>query len=197
MPSGQHSWGTFLHNHAHDIWAADFLPVTDLLFRPLYAFFVIELASRRVVHVGVTRHPTDAWVAQQLREATPDGKKPRHLICDHDSKFGPAFTRVATVSGIDLVRTAYRAPKMNAVCERFLGSVRRECLDHLSILGERHLERVLREYVRYFNEERPHQGINQRLPNGILQSRSAEVAGGAVQVRPVLGGLHHAYYRAA
>jgi transposase InsO family protein len=125
------TWATFLHNHAHAIWAADFLPVTDLLFSPLYAFFVIELATRRVVHVGVTRHPTDTWVAQQLREATPFGQHPKHLITDNDSKYGPLFAQVATSSGIDHIRTAYRAPLMNALIERFLGSVRRECLDHV------------------------------------------------------------------
>src|SRR5215469_17849299 len=112
--SGQ-TWATFLRNHGQDIWAADFLAVTDLLFRPLYAFFVIELASRRVVQVGVTRHPTDAWVAQQLREATPFGQHPKHLIRDNDAKFGPTFTRVAAASGIEEVRIAHRAPWMNAV----------------------------------------------------------------------------------
>lgn len=194
--SGQ-TWATFLHNHAADIWAADFLPVTDLLFRPLYAFFLIELASRRVMHVGVTRHPSDAWVAQQLREATPEGQASGHLICDHDSKYGPAFARVAAVSGIDLVRTAYQAPKMNAIGERFLGSVRRECLDHLLILGERHLQRALREYVGYFNGDRPHQGITQRVPNLMLQPRPSSEAGGVVAATAVLGGLHHAYHRVA
>lgn len=142
--SGQ-TWATFLANHGKDIWAADFLAVTDLLFRPLYAFFLLEVRSRRVMHVGVTRHPTDAWVAQQLREATPFGRHPKHLILDNDSKYGPAFGRVAKATGIDLVHTAYRAPKENAICERFLGSVRRECLDYLLVLGEAHLKRILNE----------------------------------------------------
>ncbi len=109
------------------------MPVTDLLFRPLYAFFVIEVASQRVVHVGATRHPTDAWGAQQLREATPYGQHPKHLITDNDSTYGPRFAQVVTATGIDHIRTAYRAPLMNAVCERFLGSVRRECLDHVCV----------------------------------------------------------------
>jgi transposase InsO family protein len=191
------SWATFLRNHAADLWATDFLPVTDVLFRPLYAYFVIELASRRVVHVGVTRHPSDEWVAQQLREATPEGHQPHHLICDHDSKYGPAFARVAAASSIDLVRTAYRAPRMNAICERFLGSVRRECLDHMLIVGERHLARVLTEYVGYFNVERPHQGIEQRVPDDVRRPGTLSRGSGAVQARPVLGGLHHAYGRAA
>jgi hypothetical protein len=108
-------WSTFLRTHAQDSWACAFLPVTDLLFRHLDAFFIIELATRRVVHVGVTRHPTDAWVAQQLRGATPFGAHPTYLIRDNDSKFGPDFARVAEASGISVIRTAYRAPLMNAI----------------------------------------------------------------------------------
>jgi putative transposase len=194
--SGQ-SWATFLRNHAPDIWACDFLPVTDLLFRPVYVFFVIALASRRVVHVGVTRHPTDAWVAQQLREATPFDQRPRYLIRDNDSKYGQAFTGVAVASSITEARTAYRAPRQNATCERFLGSVRRECLDHLLILGEGQLRRVLREYVRYFNDDRPHQGLAQQVPNGSRQVPTRAAAGSSVRAIPILGGLHHAYARAA
>src|SRR5688500_10921526 len=116
-------WATFLRNHAADIWACDFLPVTDMLFRPLFAFFVIALGTRRVVHVGVTRHPTDAWVAQQLREATPFGECPRYLIRDNDAKFGSRFDRAAAATGIRVLRTPLRAPRANATCERFLGSV--------------------------------------------------------------------------
>jgi putative transposase len=190
-------WATFLRNHAGDIWACDFLPVADLLFRPVYAFFVIALGSRRVVHVSVTRHPTDAWVAQQLREATPYGQRPHYLIRDNDSKDGQAFTRVAEASGITVLRTAYRAPRQNATCERFLGSVRRECLDHVLVLGEAHLRRVLREYATYFNTARPHQGLQQRLPAGTAGAVLRPPPGGQVQAIPVLGGLHHVYQRAA
>jgi putative transposase len=129
-------WATFLRNHASETWACDFLPVTKLLFRPLFAFVVITLGSRRVVHVGVTRHPTDARVAQHLREATPYGAQPRFLVRDNDAKYGPRFTRVAEERGITVVRTAYHAPRQNATCTRFLGSVRRECLDHVFVLGE-------------------------------------------------------------
>jgi transposase InsO family protein len=193
----QHSsqtWATFLRNHAHDIWACDFLPVTDLLFRPLYAFFVIELASRRVVHANVTRQPTDAWVAQQLREATPFGQHPKHLLRDNDSKYGPVFTQLAAATGSDEVRTAYCAPKENAICERFLGSMRRECLDHLLILGEAQLRRVVREYVAYFNAARPHQGLQQQIPE---PPEEAVQRIGPVRATPVLGGLHHTDSRAA
>jgi len=119
-PRGQ-TWATFLRHHAHETWACDFLPVTALLFRPLFAFFVVEPGTRRVVHVGATRHPTGAWVAQQRREATPFGRRPRYLIRDNDGTFGPDFARVAEASGITILRTPYRAPRATAVCERFLG----------------------------------------------------------------------------
>jgi putative transposase len=195
-PPGQ-SWSTFLANHAREIWACDFLQVTDLLFRPLFAFFVIELGSRRVVHVGATRHPTDAWVAQQRREATPYGEGPRFLLRDNDAKYGARFAQVAEASGIALVRTPVRAPRANAIVERFLRSVRQECLDHLLLLSDAHLRRALREYVAYFNRDRPHQGRGQRMPAPDASLGPARRDVGAVIARPVLGGLHHAYRRAA
>ncbi len=196
------NWVTFLHNHAHQVWACDFLPVYDLLFRPLFIFFLIEIGSRRVVHFGVTRSPTDEWTAQQLREATPLGEAPRFLIRDNDCKYGEKFTRVAVSSGIRVLRTPYKAPKANAFCERLLGSVRRECLDHVLIFGERHLQQVIKEYVRYFNEARPHQGIGQAVPvpqTVRLQEPSTPplVDRGKVISFPVLGGLHHDYRKVA
>src|SRR5262245_50013023 len=197
-PTGQ-TWASFLRTHGREIWACDFLQVTDLFFRPVFAFFVVELGSRRVVHVGVTRSPTDAWVAQQLREATPDEARPRFLIHDHDAKHGPAFARVAATSGIEAIRTPVRAPRANAVCERFLGSVRRECLDHALILGERHLERVLTAYVGDVNRARPHQGIGRRTPRpqaAVVRAACPSVREDAIAV-PVLGGLHHEYRNAA
>ena len=192
-PRGQ-SWATFLRNHAPDIWACDFLQVTDLCLRPLFAYCVVALGSRRVVHVGVTRQPTDEWVARQLREATPFEERPRFLLRDNDAKYGPQFAQVAAASGIQVLRTPVRAPRANAMCERFLGSVRRECLDDLLILSERQLTRVLREYVAYCNRARPHQGLGQALP----EAAPPEVSpGGPVRAVPVLGGLHHVYERAA
>ncbi len=194
--SGQ-AWSAFLRNHAPEIWACDFLPVTDLLFRPLHAFFIVALGSRRVVHMGVTRHPTDAWVAQQLREATPFDERPRFLIRDNDAKYGPRFDHLAAASGIRVLRTPIRAPRANATCERFLGSVRRECLDHILILGEAHLRRVLRAYVGYFNSARPHQGIGQAIPVGPAEVERIHAGAGRIVAFPVLGGLHHDYRRAA
>lgn len=109
---------------------------------------------------------TDEWVAQHLREATPFGQAPRFLIRDRDSKYGETFTRVAVGTSIEVLKTPHRAPKANAICERFMSSVRRECLDHILVLGELHLYRVIREYVAYFNRARPHQGIEQQIPEG-------------------------------
>ena len=152
-------WATFLANHASEIWACVFVQTYDLFFRPIFLFFIAEHGSRRVVHAGVTHHPTDEWVAQQVRNATPFGEGPRFLIRDNDRKYGSAFARVAKGTGIEVLRTPYRAPTANAICERFLGSLRRECLDHIIILGEGHLRGTLKEYVRYFNHARPHQGI--------------------------------------
>ena len=189
--TGQVTWATFLRKHASEIWACDFLQTYDVLFRTVFVFVIIELGSRRVVHFGVTRNPTDQWTAQQLREATPFGEKPRFLIRDNDSKFGPSFERVA--AEIEVLKTPYRAPKANAICERFLGSLRRECLDHFLILSERHLYRLVKEYKEYFNHARPHQGIEQHIPCH-PERPEAPPANGKVASRPVLSGLHHDYY---
>ncbi len=116
-PAAQ-TWAIFLKNHPKDLWACDFLPVIDLWFRPLYLFCIVDLASRRIIHFGVTRSPTDRWVAQQLREATPFGQAPRFLIRDRDRKYGECFTRVAVGTAIEVLKTPYRAPKANAICER-------------------------------------------------------------------------------
>lgn len=196
------NWRTFLHNHAHEVWACDFLPVYNLFFRPLFIFFIIELGSRQVMHFSVTRSPTDEWAAQQLREATPYSEAPRFLIRDNDSKYGGKFARVALTTGIEVLRTPYRAQKANAFCERFLGSVRRECLDHVLILSEAHLHKVVKEYVRYYNSARPHQGIGQAIPGLAEPYRhkpppGPDVTNGKVISFPVLGGLHHDYRRAA
>jgi hypothetical protein len=150
----------------------------------------IELGSRRVVHFGITRHPMDRWIAQQLRNATPFREGPRFLIRENDRKYGPSFDRVA--AGIEVLKTPYRAPKANAICERFLGSLRRECLNHFVIL-EKHLYRVVKEYTRYFNPARPNQGIGQRIP---CRSERPETPplNATLASRPVLSGLHHDYY---
>ena len=195
QPWGQ-SWSTFLKNHGSQVWACDFLQTYDIFFRPIFAFFIIELESRRVVHVGVTRSPASAWTAQQLREATPFGQGPRFIIRDNDDKFGADFDRVAHATGIRVLRTPVRAPKANAICERYLGTARRECLDHVIILNERQTLRVLKEHVAHFNRGRPHQGIDQRVPAGITAPLEEHLNAEPVAV-PILGGLHHEYRWAA
>ncbi len=189
---------TFMKNHSSDIWACDFLQLYDVAFRPIFAFFIVRHGTREVVHVNVTRAPTDAWTAQQLREATPDGEGPRFVIRDNDGKYGASFAAVAQGSGIEVVKIPPKSPNSNPICERFLGSVRRECLDHVLILGEDHLRRVLTEYVSYFNNSRPHhhQGLGQRTP-GERDDEHAANADGRIVATPILGGLHHDYRRVA
>jgi transposase InsO family protein len=109
--------------------------------------------------MGVTDSPTDEWTTHQLREATPFGEHPECLIRDRDKKYGPQFSALAIHSGIDVIKTPFRTPKANAFCERFMGSLKRECLDHSLVIHQRHLRRLVKEYRAYFNEERPHQGI--------------------------------------
>jgi len=134
-------------------------------------------------------------VAQQLRQATPHEEWPRFLIRDNDGNYGPKFDRLATSSGITVLRTPVRAPRANATCERFLGSVRRECLDHLLLLGERQLRRALHAYVDDFNRARPHQGLGQATPEGATPLEQGVRGRGRVVALPVLGGLHHDYRR--
>jgi transposase InsO family protein len=189
--SSSQNWATSLCYHASEIWACDFLQTYDILLRTVFVFVIIEPGSRRVVHFGVTRNPTDQWVVQQLREATPFGKRPRFLIRDNDRKYGESFQRVA--SQIKVLKTPYRAPRANAICERFLGSLRRECLNYVLILSQRHLCRAVKEYKEYCNHARPHQGIEQRIP---CRPKRLDTPpdDGKLASRPVLSGLHHDYY---
>jgi transposase InsO family protein len=193
-PPGQR-WATFLRNHADETWACDLLQTYDLLFRPIFAFFLLERGSRRVAHVGVTRSPSSAWATQQLREATPWGIGPRFLIRDNDDKSGVRFDEVAAGTGSESLRTPIRAPNANAFCERFLRSVRTECLDRVLILDEDHLASLLRRYCAYFNDARPHQGIAQKIPTGPPEPPA--VGGKRIEETPILGGLHHDYRLAA
>ncbi len=193
---GSQTWRTFLHNHASAIWVCDFLQTYDVWFRDIFVFVIIELASRRVVHAAVTRHPSEAWVAQQLREATPFGEGPRYLIRHNDRKYGTTFDRLAIGAGIKVLHTPIAAPRANSFCERFLGSLRRECLGFFLILSERQLLQFVTEYVRYYNHARPHQGIAQAIPMPTTPSPAARLDGTIVG-RPVLHGLHHDYQQRA
>jgi putative transposase len=191
-PGGQ-TWSTFVMNHAHEIWCCDFVQTHDVLFRPLFLFVLMNQGSRKVVRVAATRNPTRDWTARQLREATMDGVSPRFLIRDRDGKFVASFDRVAEEAGVRVIKTAIRAPNMNPVAERFVGSLRREALDHVLLLGVKDLDGIAGEYTRYFNRARPHQGIEQRIPDGPTGGERD----GEIVATPVLGGLHHDYYRAA
>ena len=162
-PHGQ-TWATFLHNHANDIWACDFLQVHDVFFRPLFAFFITELGSRRIVHVGVTRSPSDAWVAQQLREATPFGQAPEYLIRDNDAKYGAHFDAVASRKRHRGAANADQSTTGECDLRAIAGQRSSRMSRPSLIVSEAHLRRVLKEYVAYFNRSRPHQGINQRVP---------------------------------
>jgi transposase InsO family protein len=194
--SSSQSWATFLKNQAGNTWACDFSVVNDWLFRQWYIFVVMELKTRRIVHTGVTKYPTDEWTAQQLREATPWGKRPKYLIRDRDKKYATHFSTVAVSSGIKELKTPYRTPQANGICERFMGSFRRECLDHVLIHDDKHLERVTTEYTTYFNQKRPHQGIGQWIPDQYDLTRS-KPTNGRITSKVILGGLHHSYSRTA
>ena len=186
-------WRTFLTNHRHVIWAADFLTVPTLTWGTLHVFFVISHARRRIEHVNVTAHPTAPWVWQQMIEATAWNRGPRYLIRDRDRAYGRDFIARAKRLGIETVLTPIRAPQANGVAERMVGTFRRECLDHIIPLSERHLCRVVAEYVAYYNGTRPHRTLALETPEGPrpVQRR------GPVTAIAVLGGLHHRYERAA
>jgi len=192
-----HTWSTFLKNHFNDIWACDFTVVNDLLFRLLYVFVIMELHTRRIVHATVPCSLIDDWVAQQLREATPWGEGPKYLIRDRDSKYGKQFAAVA--GGIKILMTPVRAPRTNSNCERRICSLRRECLDHMLVQNRLRLDRIVQEYLDYYNHSTPHQGIGQQIPESLAKDNPwpTRKSGGKIVSSPVLSGLHHSYARAA
>jgi transposase InsO family protein len=158
------TWRTFLHNHAPTIWAADLFLVQTLTFKTLYVLLFITHGRRELMHLNVTTHPTVAWVWRQVVEATAWGKRPKHLIRDRDAVYGRDFQTRAEALGIDTVLTPVRSPRANAIAERVIGTLRRDCLDHVIPLDERHLRTVLAEYVDYYNTERPHRTWASRRP---------------------------------
>jgi transposase InsO family protein len=194
-PSG--TWKAFLRNHVDASWGMDFFTVTTLNFRTLYVFLVLEHGRRIVRHFAVTEAPYMEWVVQHLREATPFGARPKYLFRDNDEIYGPGVPRFLKNSGIEEVRTAYRSPWQNPYCERIVGTLRREILDHVIVFGEEHLERLLREFLKgYYHPGRPHQGLARKPP--IPSARPIPTSGNTKVVSiPVVGGLHHRYERVA
>jgi transposase InsO family protein len=188
--------------------------VVTLFFHTMHVYVIVPLESRRIVPCAVTDHPTAAWVAQRLRKAIPINQKPKYVVCDHDRQYGAEFERVAQTTGIEVFHTPYQAPLANAICERFIGSLRRVCLDYVLVLSVRQPLRILTEYVRYFNQSRPHQGIAQRIPESVafprtvastekvapfsaIPAATVKRTTGKVIAFPVLNGPHHDYRWAA
>ena len=188
-PLPSQTWRTFLTNHAHQLIAADFFVVPTVTCRLLFVLVLLAHDRRRVVHVAVTEHPTAAWTAQQFRDAFPWDERPRYLLRDRDH----AFDHVKTI-GIQEVLTAPGSPWQNAYVERFIGSVRRECLDHVIVLTAAGLRRVLREYVAYYSRTRTHLALSKDAP---ISRPVTPPTAGRVIATPQVGGLHHRYERRA
>jgi putative transposase len=189
-------WLTFLRNHREAIAAMDFFTVPTLTFGVLYCFFVIGHDRRKILHFNVTRNPNALWVAQQFREAWAYKHPHRFLLFDRDSKFGADVVSAVRDIGSQPTRTAFRSPWQNGVAERWVGSCRRDLLDHVIVLNERHLKRLMAEYVRYYHEDRTHLGLAKDTPGG----RPIAIRPGAeskIQSLPRLDGLHHRYAVAA
>jgi putative transposase len=190
-------WLTFLQNHREVMVAFDFFTLPTLTFQLLYCFFVIEHGRRKILHFNVTRHPTAEWVVQQLREAFPEAAPYRYVILDHDSKFDVDVIAFLKATGLKPKRTSVQAPWQNGIAERWVGSCRREILDHVIALNEQHLRRLIRDYVNYHHDDRIHDSLEKDTPNRrpVEQKPAAD---SIVISMARLGGLHHRYsWRAA
>jgi putative transposase len=192
-PDSAQRWLTFLRNHREAIAAMDFFSVPTVTFGVLYVFFVIGHERRRILHFNVTRHPTSTWIVQQLREAFPYKPAAKFFILDHDSKYGTEVPAAIRAMDIKAVRTTVGCPWQNGVAERWVGSCRRELLDHVIAVNEMHLKRLLASYVDYYHADRIHCGLQKQTP----KKRRRCVGRGRVIAWPRVGGLHHRYERAA
>lgn len=184
------TWRTFLRNHADAIAAIDLCVVPTVTFECLFVFLVVGHGRRQLLWFAVTRHPTAEWLAQQMVEAFPWDAAPAYLVRDNDGAYGPAFTRRIRTMGIRDRPTSPRSPWQNPYVERLIGTLRRDCLDHVLIFGEQHLRRVLTSYSLYYNEARTHLGLGKDAP-----LRRAVQRSGTITVTPILLGLHHRYAR--
>jgi putative transposase len=194
-------WATFVRNHAAAMVACDFMVAVTAKFQLLYVFVILELGSRRILQCNVTAHPTAEWTLQQFRDGLSDQKPNRFLIHDRDSIFSRELDQALVQDfGLRVLRTPPQSPKANAFCERLVGTIRRECLDFMIPLNERHLRRLLREWVRHYNSGRPHSSLGPGIPDEACPSaerrsmrRHCSPKRAKVISRPVLGGLHHEY----
>ena len=187
------TWKAFLNNHVQGLASVDFLTVPTVRFRVLFVFVVLLHHRRRVVHFNVTEHPTEAWTAQQILEAFPEEAAPRYLIRDRDQIYGDRFRDRPRDMGTTEVLTAPRSPWQNPFAERLVGSIRRECLDHMIVLGEKHLRRILKYFDHYLGS-RTHLSLAKDAPTP--RAVQGPEAGEVVEI-PQVGGLHHRYERRA
>src|SRR5215475_11270675 len=192
-PGSAQRWLTFLRNHREVLAAMDFFSVPTITFGVLYCFFVLGHDRRRILHFNVTRHPTSAWIGQQLRETFPYESPAKFLLLDHDAKYGTEVPVAIRTMGIRAVRTAVGCPYQNGVAERWVGSCRRELLDHVIAVNESHLKRLLACYVDCYHRDRTHCGLQKQTP----EKRRRCSTRGSVVAWPRVGGLHHRYERAA
>ena len=188
------SWRTFLKNHATDIAAIDFFTVPTATFRMLLCFVVLRHNRRRVVHFNVTDHPSAVWTAQQIVAAFALDAAPRYLLRDNDQIYGDEFVQRVKSIGVEEVVTSPHSPWQNPYVERIIGSIRRECLDHVIVLSADHLRRVLRDYLAYYHADRPHMSLEGNAP---IEREVEPPETGPVVSLPRVGGLHHRYVRAA
>jgi len=191
------SWRAFIRAHAAGVLACDFFTVETLRLQTLFVLFFIELQTRRVFVAGCTEHPSAGWVAQQARnlawQLDEEERRPTILIRDRDAKFAASFEAVLRAENVRVVRTPVRAPRANAIAERWVGTVRRECLDWLLILGRGHLEQVLEEYVAHYNTAHPHRALALRPPLARVQPLHPAACAAGIIRRDRLGGLIHEY----
>ena len=193
IPPSQ-TWRTLIENHVGDIVAIDFFVVPTVRFQLLYCFIVLRHDLRRVVHFNVTRHPTARWTGQQIVEAFPFDEAPRFMIRDRDAIYGVDFRERVEHLGIEQVVIAYRSPWQSAYVERLIGSIRRDCLDHVIVTSESHLRRILTSYFAYYHESRTHLSLDRNAP---VPREVEPPSNGRVIAIPMVGGLHHRYTRAA